>query len=220
MSVFHVLIEAIDGAGKGTVIRGLTEHFANKALPILRVCEPAHHSLGSIIRDELIKKHADGRTYPGKMIAEAYAIDRAILFNTSILPFKLANPRGIILQDRGLFSSLTYQPLQDPTLGSDFLLSLEGNQLELNNPPTVLLILNLSPETAAQRLAGRTEKNDQSVFEEGSFQDKLINRYQDEDLRKIYKNKGVTVIDINAEQTPEKVLSDAINILEPLFCSL
>jgi dTMP kinase len=214
MGALHIVIEAIDGAGKGTVIKGLCDAFAQRAIPVLSVCEPSHVGMGAVIRQELTKKHEDGHSYPATVAAEAFAIDRTILYTTVIIPRKQQDTKGIILQDRSLLSSLTYQPLQDPKITTEYLLSLYGNQLEAAHAPNILIILNLAPEEAQRRLSGRVGKDDQSVFEEPTFQEKLAARYQDPELRKIFTEHGTVILDINAQQTPEKVIQDTLDALE------
>ena len=109
------------------------------------------------------------------------------------------------MQDRGALSSLAYQPLQDPEVKLEWLLELRGNQIELANAPDALLILHIDPAEAERRLAGREDKQDNSVFEKRDFQEKLAARYLDPTIQAPYRNAGTKIIVIDAGGTREEV---------------
>jgi dTMP kinase len=234
-----VVMDAIDGAGKSTAIRAVTAWLADRGLMsfdlvafmqqqhrlpeveeigeagVLLSAEPTHCWIGSAIREEIIKSHPT-RVYDGLTAAQAFALDRQVLFSRVVLPFLRAKPGRWVIQDRGLISSLAYQPLQDARITIEWLLGLEGNRLELSRPPELLLLLRLTPDEAMRRLEGRGEKVDEHVFENLSFQEKLAARYRDPDVLRPYREAGTRIVEIDAAQSPEAVGRSVCAELEAL----
>lgn len=213
----HIVIEAIDGAGKGTVSKGIAEFLVSQGYDVMVVFEPTAIGLGKFIREELIAKHADGRTYSGRTAAIAYSMDREQLYLERVIPFLKAPGRRAVVQDRSILSSMVYQPVQDPSVTLDWLLSLEGNQLELAHAPSMLVVLRVDADIAMQRLERRAEKRDNSIFERGDFQAKIAERYRDPRLLDEFRSRGTRIVEINSGQTPDKVIEDAIAAVRPLL---
>lgn len=236
-----IVIDAIDGAGKSTAIRAMRTHLETKGLrvfdaveymqrertlpahdlpelmqaDVLISAEPTHAWIGSTIREEIISvKH--GRSYDAFTAGQAFSLDRQVLFSRVILPFLEARPGRFVIQDRGLISSLAYQPLQDARVTIPWLLSLQGNILELSRPPELLLLLRLAPEEAMRRLAGRSDKQDGHVYEIPSFQEQLALRYRNEDVLKPYRDAGTRIEEIDASVSPENVGSACVSALSSL----
>ena len=74
-------------------------------------------------------------------IAQAYSLDRLILYKKIILP-ALADEKCVI-QDRGVSTSLCYQTLSGQ-LKLDYLSSLPGNAVALASAPNHLIIIDVS----------------------------------------------------------------------------
>ncbi|MCC7522619.1 dTMP kinase [Candidatus Uhrbacteria bacterium] len=206
----HIVIEAIDGAGKGVVAKGIGEFLVASGYDVMTVVEPTGIGLGKFIREELIAKHADGRTYSGRTAAIAYSMDREQLYLERVIPFLGQPGRRAVVQDRSVLSSLVYQPVQDPSVTLEWLLSLEGNRLELAHAPNMLVVLRVDAEVAMQRLERRSEKRDNSIFERSDFQDKIAERYRDPRLLDEFRRRGTNIVEINSGQPPDKVIEDAI----------
>ncbi len=228
-----VIVDAVDGAGKYTAIKAMADDLATKGLKIFNLSEytqrehrlpsmnepgiaeadilissePTFCWIGAAIREEIIKNHV-GRSYPARLAAEAFALDRYVLFTRVIMPFLDAKPNRYVLQERGVISSLAYQPLQDPTVTIDWLLSLTGNQVELSRPPNLMLLLRLTSEEAMRRLTGRSDKIDGHIYEEPSFQEQLIARYRDQAVLQPYQAAGTQIVEIDANQSAESVGRD------------
>ncbi len=233
-----IIVDAIDGAGKSTVINSVAEWLKGQGLTVfdLQAYQKEHHALpegetidadvlisaeptyswvGAAIRHEIIKSHS-GRSYHGRATAEAFALDRQVLFTRVILPFLSAKPNRWVIQDRGVITSLAYQPLQDERVTMDWLLSLEGNRAELSRPPDLLLLLRLTPDEAMQRLASRTHKIDGDIYENPTFQERLALRYRDPSVLAPYTSAGTKIIEIDASQSPENVSRSACAAIETL----
>lgn len=236
-----IIVDAIDGAGKYTAIKAMAEHLATKELKIFNLSEytqrehrlplvdepgivdadvlissePTFCWVGAAIREEIIKAQV-GRSYHARAAAEAFALDRQVLFTRVILPFLQARPDRYVLQERGVISSLAYQPLQDSTVTIPWLLSLEGNRAELSRPPNILFLLRLTSEEAMKRLSGRTDKVDGHIYEELPFQERLIARYRDPEVLAPYVEAGTKIVEIDASVTPEAVGKAVLETLASL----
>lgn len=236
-----IVIDAGDGAGKSTAIKAMVDLLASRGRKIFDLvaytkehhrlpeidepelaeadtlisAEPTYCWVGSAIREEIIKAHAD-RMHDGNTAALAFSLDRQMLFGRVILPFLRAKPGRIVLQDRGVITSLAYQPLQDPALTLDWLASLDGNRLELSRVPDLFLYLNVDAEVAMQRLAGRGEKTDQQIYENLEFQRKLAARYRDPEVLKPYADGGSRIVEIDASQPIGVVAQDVRSQLASL----
>jgi thymidylate kinase len=222
----HVMIEGIDGSGKSTVLnacRAWAEERGSVFFDVvafseregrlpsvdevgdatgLITAEPTFCWTGKAIREEIIAKHevrgtSDVGRYTGWETAQAYALDRLVLFRRLVIPFLQNHPDRIIFQDRGLGSSLAYQPLQDPTLTTERLLEISGNGQTIAFPPSLLLLIRTEAAAAMARLAKRTEKQDDVIFEEPDFQSKLVTRYLSEEVLGPFKRIGTKIAEID-----------------------
>lgn len=132
---YFVVIDGLDGIGKGVVERALIEYEqklgkavfdtisfsrANrKGLPelvdfwnpperfydTLVTAEPTYTGIGHNIRNEIVAKN--GRKYGAEVQMQAFAIDREIQMKRVVIP---ATENGLnVIQSRGLSASLTYQ---------------------------------------------------------------------------------------------------------------
>ena len=177
--------------------------------------EPTYCWVGKAIRDDLLRPHSN-RTYDGRVLAQAYSLDRLELFSRVVIPFLQNNPNRWVIQDRGAITSLAYQTVQDPTITPEWLMTLDGNRLELTRPPELLLLLRLTPEAALARLAGRTDKQDDAIFETPSFQEQVAAQYRNPAVLKPYADAGTRIVEIDATLPPEEVIRNAIREIEAI----
>jgi thymidylate kinase len=229
-----VMVDGLDGSGKGVVVDALAEWSAESGKRILDLrkncieknqfpqpeeldnydviisSEPSFCYIGKAIRDELVR--ADGRKYSAMSLAQAFALDREILYKRVLLP---ALQRGVnVFQERGVLSSLVYQPVQERIQLSE-LLRLPGNKLAVDNAPSLLMITTVSPETVMKRLGAR-EKKDNSIFDDISFQRKIDERYKSDWLRHLFENAGskVVYLDTDEPKTVEETKAAALEIVK------
>lgn len=187
----------------------------------LITAEPTFCWIGKAIREEIIAKHESRNSqlvtsddpksqdssyklqearYSGWETAQAFALDRLVLFRRLIIPFLQDHPDRMVFQDRGLGSSLAYQPLQDTTLTTERLLGLPGNAQTIAFAPTLLLLMRTEAAAAMARLAKRTEKQDQVIFEEPDFQTKLVQRFLSDDVLGPFRQAGTKIAEVDGNQ--------------------
>jgi len=238
----HVMIEGIDGSGKSTVLNACRSWAEERGIVFFDVvafseregrlpsvdevgdatglitAEPTFCWTGKAIREEIIAKHevrgtSDVGRYTGWETAQAYALDRLVLFRRLVIPFLQNHPDRIIFQDRGLGSSLAYQPLQDLTLTMERLLELPGNAQTIAFAPTLLLLIRTEAAAAMARLAKRTEKQDDVIFEEPDFQSKLVKRYLSDEVLGPFKRIGTKIAEIDGNLGIDAVAAAVKNLL-------
>ena len=207
------MIDGLDGSGKGTALDALQDWAVKKGRKVLDLraywkkhgtypqsikkydviisAEPTYVSHGKIIREELINKK---KVHTGKEIADAFAKDREELYNKIIVP--ALQSEKWVFQERGIVTSLVYQPLQGVSLKK--VKTLRGNMQALQCAPDLLVILKIKPETTMKRLAMR-KKQDNAIFENLAFQKKIANIYESKWLKKLFEKQGSQVVYLSTD---------------------
>lgn len=238
-------IDGIDGSGKSTLLNAATAWANTQGLStfdvvawskrehrlptlddvgdadVLFTAEPTHAGIGDVIRNEIIR---DGSPYDARFTAQAFALDRGVQYRRLILPFLRSRPGRWVMQDRGLSTSLAYQPLQserdtvdpDARVTMDWLLTLDGNRITHEDPPDVFVFVDIDPNVALARLANRTEKFDNHLYEKEDFQVALAERYRHPDIHAVLTKRGTQFIIIDGGKTREEVAQDMHTILTQL----
>ncbi len=231
-----IVIGGIDGCGKGTIINTWAEILASQGKKIfdLRAYTKQHGRfpeyadiknfdvilsnemtyawVGAALREEIIRDN--GRDYSALSVAQAYALDREVLYRRLLVP--AMKDGKIILQERTFETSIVYQPLQDSSITAEEIMAIPGNKFALENRPDIIVIPKLSAETAIKRLAARTEKQDDSIFERLDFLTRAAERYYSPWFRNFFEKHGTKVIFLSAEGTLEETREAARKILEEI----
>ncbi len=239
-----IVIDAIDGAGKDTIARKVLEALEARGRLVrnldavikeaktpffpqgdsaffekynaIFVSEPTHGGIGLAVREELMKADAP---YDARSTAWAYALDRHVLYQRTVLPFLRSKPNRLVLQGRGLMSSLTYQTIQSEDEGQPLsvedLLALPGNRLELSRPPDLIILLTCPVEVAQQRLTGRTDAAVTDKFSDPRFQARVSLRYRSPEVLGTFERLGSRVISIDADRVVPDILADCLAAMEP-----
>lgn len=226
------MVDGLDGSGKGTILEGfrnwaeqnklnvfdlrsycqkhteLPEIEELKEYDVILSAEPTYSFVGRAIRFELIK-NSDKRMYSGTTSAQAYALDREILYQKVIIP--ALRRKMIVFQERGVISSLVYQPIQNELVLEGEILHLPGNKLALKHAPDLLIISITEPEEALSRTRQRP-KQDNAIFETLDFLKKSKERYTSDWLRELFERNGSKVIylDTSSPKTAKDTQEEAI----------
>jgi thymidylate kinase len=229
-----VLVDGMDGSGKGVIIDGLREWAEAKNYNILdlkdycreNAClpeasdiqkydvifssEPSYDHIGRAISDEMIVDNK--REYSVISTAWAFSLDREILYNKVIIPALKANK--FVIQERGVITSLIYQPVQGRITLRE-LMDMPGNRLALKHSPNLLIITKVDPKTVIARLQidGRIGN---AIFSTLNFQRTIEERYSSPWLKGLFEKFGTNIsyIDTNEPKTTEETKSEAKTILE------
>ena len=229
-----VMVDGLDGSGKGVAVNALKEWAVSKGMNVLDLreywknnegfpdiegydviasAEPTFTGTGRKIREELIR---NGSAATAKEVAEAFSEDRKELYEKVIMPARKAGK--LIFQERGVITSIVYQPIMgESETDLDFVLNLPGNKLCLDNAPDLLVITVVDPEVVIERL-GKREKDDNAIFEKLEFQKKVKKIYEGNWLKKLFEEKGskVAYLDTNPPSTVEDTKKKIVEIFESL----
>ncbi|MBI3033066.1 deoxynucleoside kinase [Candidatus Woesearchaeota archaeon] len=213
MKGVFIMVDGLDGSGKGTIVTALKEHLEQQGKSVFDLrefwqlkneipteqmladyqviisSEPTHSMIGKVIREEIIQEN--GREYSGLSTAHAFSLDREILYKKLIIPSLQSGK--IIIQERGVITSLVYQPVQHEKLSLMEIINLPGNKLALKHAPHLLIVTVVDPDTSMKRLDNRSKK-DNAIFEKIVFQRKIAERYQSDWLKKLFESHGSKVV--------------------------
>ncbi len=231
-----VMFDGIGGSGKTTVVEAVaaaleqrgarlfrqaaweTTHGRTPALAdigdadVLCTAEPTRAWVGAAIRGELSRRDDP---YGGATAAQAFALDREILYKRLILPALGAGKT--VLQDRGVCTSLAYQPLMPGAPSVEEIAALPGNRLALAHPPNVLVLVRVSPETAAKRLAGRPGPS-KGIYGDVAFLTRVAREsYDAPAFRERFERLGTRILDLDAEPPAADVAAAAIARLSDIL---
>jgi len=231
-----VMIDGVDGCGKGTVTTALRRYEEKKGKRILDLREywqeyntipefddvkeydviisnePTFAYVGKAIREEIIRKN-EKRKYSGLSTAHAFSLDREILYKRLLVP--AVDAGKIVFQERGVISSLIYQPVQLEQITLMDLMKLPGNAFAIKHAPSLLLIIDIDPDVALKRLKER-KKQDNAIFEEILFLRKIASRYKSEWIQKVFEKGGTSIvyIDTNPPATVEDTERKVVDLWE------
>jgi|SRR4029078_11617001 dTMP kinase len=142
---FFIAFEGLDGSGKSTQVKLLTEKLRAQGLKIYATAEPTNSPIGQIIRD--IFKHkmeADHRT-----IAALYAADRLDhLTNKTDGILKKIEEDHTVITDRYYFSSYAYHGTH---MDMNWVINANSLSADLLRPDLTIYI-DISPEESMKRL--------------------------------------------------------------------
>ncbi len=200
-----ITIEGLDGAGKSTLAQALATELAARAMAVELLREPGGVELSERIR-ALVKDPALAISPQAEALL--YAAARAQLVTERVQP--LLNAGTTVLLDRFVDSSLAYQG-GGRELGVDAvravnLLATHGLKADRT------LLLTISPAAGRARLRERALAPDRLEREDAGFFQRIADTYA-----QLARSEPQRIRCIDAEQTPERVLGDALLALEDLL---
>lgn len=138
--------EGIDGSGKSTQSARLLARLRREGLPCYGTCEPTGAPIGAMIRQFLNGRiRSDNKVIAALFVADR--LDHLLNENDGILQ-KVA--QGIhVVTDRYYFSSYAYQSVDLPM---EWLIEANSQAAALLRP-TATVFIDVSPETALDRIA-------------------------------------------------------------------
>lgn len=174
--------------------------------------EMSYTGIGKVLREELIRKGTD---YPTLAIAEAYALDRMILYKKYFIP-ALAMGK-IIITDRAVSTSLAYQTIGNSEITYQTIKNLPGNTIALSHPPTDLILFQIDPEKGLDRLKKRSEKNDNAIFEHLEFQKKAYENFMSKEYQAIFTELGTKIHYLPADGELDTIKATSLSLLKTIL---
>jgi dTMP kinase len=200
-----ITVEGLDGAGKTTLVAGVTRELAARGRELLVLREPGGVELSERIR-ALVKDPA--LAVDPRAEALLYAAARAQLVAEQLVP--LLDDGQWVLLDRFVDSSLAYQGA-GRGLGIEEIRALNAFATGGLTPDRTLL-LRIEPAVGAARIAGR--EADRLELAGSAFFAAVARAY--DELAAAEPERFAV---IEADRPPEQVLADALAALEPLLSS-
>jgi|SRR3989339_1218013 len=210
---FFIMVDGIAGSGKSTVLRAVQTWAMEQNHSIFKLSdwtdvepprfedlpeadiyftyEPTRSWIGRAIRYELSRTD---HPYSGRSLAHAFALDREIMYRRLIIPALEAGKT--IIQDRGVCTSLVYQPLMDPSLSLEEVQHLPGNELALAYPPNHLILTKISAHEACARIDCRDDDS-KGVFAQLSFLQQLEKRFQEPWIKACFEPLGTQIHELD-----------------------
>ncbi len=229
------MIDGIAGSGKSTIVRSadawakrcghrvfdlqvwMKEHkdpptFSEVAEhDVFFTSEPTRTWVGAAIRFELSRTD---EPYSGTSLAHAFSLDREIMYKRLIIPALEAGKT--VIQDRGVCTSLVYQPIMPDGMSLRKLMKLPGNALALKYAPDALILTDLDATTAVERLRGRSEES-RGVFADLAFLQKVTRRFRSRWFSLLFQHYGSSVHSFDTDIPLPEMLARSEKLLDHLL---
>ena len=142
---FFLVIEGIDGAGKGTQVSLLAEYLREKLRSrVVETGEPTDKAIGQLIREALKSSHPEGI-----LLSLLFSADRQQHVSELIEP--TLEKGASVVSERYVYSTLAYQWSEKIPL--EWLCELN----RYVTPPDLVIFLDIAPEDAVERIRMRSE---------------------------------------------------------------
>jgi len=181
----------LDGCGKTTQVKLLTEKLREQGEKVIETNEPTKGSVGKLVRQVLEKKVI----LPSDALQLLFVADRSDHLKQTIKPALSAGK--VVISDRYLWSTIAYGSLN---LDKNWLLSLHRYCLY----PNISIFLEVKPKTCLQRIGLRGENK--TIFEEEEKLRRVWQTYQ-----WLAKKFREDIIIIDGERKPEAISREILN---------
>lgn len=222
-----IMMDGVAGSGKTTVIRSMyewmqssfvcfrLEDWKNSELPsekdiiesdVLFTYEPTRNWVGGALRYEMFHD----KSYSGISHAHAFALDRELLYRRIIIPALQSGK--MIIQDRGISTSLVYQTLMENGLSISDIQLLPGNQLALEYIPDHLILIDCPIETVISRIRSRIDES-KGQYADVEFLKKVDARFREQWFLDIFRSRKTKIHSFSTQGTLEETKKSAIRLL-------
>jgi dTMP kinase len=199
MKYKYIAIEGIDGSGKTTIANLLYNELSKKYNKIILMKEPYDKDLSKKIKEIILKEHEKNLDY-GYLLALLFTADRSI---KNIDLKKYLNDGYIIISDRSIYSSFSYQILYEG-IDIEWLKCISKYIIK----PDITFVLDIDPKIAMERINSRGKSI--TSYENIEFLKKVRENFLK--LKEIFPEDNI--IYINGEEKPEDILNKILNIIE------
>lgn len=202
-----VAFEGINGCGKTTLHRMVSEHLRTNGVPVVDTREPGGTELGAEIRKLVLEWRGEKKSDRAELLL--FAADRAEHVDKVIVP--ALKQGSTVLCDRYLYSTITFQ---GHGRGINRGWIDQANALAtLNVTPDLVILLDLDPAKALQRLAARTGNGIDS------FEDEHLDFHAR--IRRGFLECADTIpvpfLVLDATATPTELFAQCSTVLQPLL---
>ena len=193
-----LVIEGIDGCGKSTQVKMLTEWLGKNNIPFFLTKEPSEKGFRKIIKELVSDKT---KIDDPALDALLFTADRKLHIDTEIKP---ALEEGkIVISDRYYHSTFAYQQTQ----GLELEWLREINRFALK--PFLTIIFDVPAEISVERLSKDSTRKSFDKFEKSEFLSKLRENY----LKLVQELKEEKIIIIDTNKAPELIFEELKGIM-------
>lgn len=180
-----IVFEGIDGSGKSTQIRLLSERLKKEGFPCYTTMEPTDGPIGSLIHQIMIGRMKTDN----KVIASLFAADRLdhLLNETDGLVAKI-EAGTIVISDRYYLSSYAYHSVDMPM---EQVIAMNAPSKDMLRPELHIFV-DIDPDTAVARIAANRQHTE--LFEKKSRLAKTRECYMNV-IKKLQDEENIVIID-------------------------
>ncbi len=191
-----IAFEGIDGSGKSTQVKLLTNKLEAEGYKVYSTFEPTDSAIGAMIRKIFSHKmEGDHRTIAGLFVADR--LDH--LLNSKYGILKMLEDGYTVITDRYYFSSYAYHGVH---MSMDWVIQANALSAELLRPDLNIFI-DISPEASMQRINNGREHIEMYETLENL---KQVKELYFEAFEKLKKEEKVCII--NGERTEAEISDD------------
>lgn len=166
-----ISFEGIEGSGKTTQIKNVTEYLTSLGYNVHILREPGGTSFGEKLREAILQSETK---LPAISEAYLFAASRAHLLSSKVIPL-LEQEKQIIILDRYIDSSIAYQGFARK-LGAQKIIDIHKSS-PLNLLPNKTFYLEIDVKTSMARQDARGQEKDYFEQEKQTFYECLIDGY-------------------------------------------
>ena len=196
-----ITFEGGECSGKTTIINEIIKKFEELNISYITTREPGGIRIAEDIRKIILDVNNTEMTKECEALL--YAASRMQHLSQKVIP--AINEGKVVLCDRFLDSSLVYQGYARG-IGIEKILKI--NSFALDYLPGLTLFIDVTPEVALKRLAGRSGKVDRLDLEGKKFHEDVYNGYLE--IAKMYPDR---IVRINGNNTVDEVIKDCLEVI-------
>lgn len=201
-----IVIEGLDGSGKTTQTKLLSEKLKKKGIAVVNQAEPTSHEFGKMCREVLSDRKKCKKS------------QLALLFTADRIDHNVNEEDGInqyiqkgctVISDRYYYSTFAYQGVD---VGMNWLMRLNLDCEDIRKPD-LCIFLDLTPEKSMERINANRSVDEIEIYENEAYLTNIRKRfYHVIDLLKDRENIVVINADGTVDEVAEKIETAVMSI--------
>ena len=203
----HIAIEGIDGCGKSSFIKKLSEMNLFNDYNVLYDCSPYNSEVTKVIRNMLKNEYKLSDKVLHKELLSLFMLDNHIHGN-EVTKFLSNNVKNLVITDRYIASTFAYQSL-NAKFKDIVKMTKKYNGITC---PGLILYFDISPKISLERVNNRGEAKE--IFEKTEILERVKNNYYTafKILDKLTE-KNICIASIDASLSKDEVFSIAFRLI-------
>ena len=203
----HIAIEGIDGCGKSSFIKKLSEMNLINEYNVLYDCSPYNSEVTNVIRKMLKNEYKLSDKVLHKELLSLFMLDNHIHGN-EVTKFLSDNVKNLVISDRYIASTFAYQSL-NANFKDIVKMTKKYNEITC---PGLILYFDISPEISLDRVNSRGEAKE--IFEKTEVLERVRNNYYTAfKLLDKLTEKDICIVSIDASLSEDEVFAIAFKLI-------